>query len=226
MNSKSPSTSKLSLLLIGACMAIAAVLPASASADSATLINAQRITDTQFGANFNVTFDTCEPGDVYCGWFPTAHWVNASTVCPSVRPTNQYVWVGNNQDAMGTQTGGGVFSAPATTGAINFCVYVYYNGVDKLTATIPWGGAANPAALSSKQAITYTKTVLNKKLGKRFKKGKSKRVSCRSVNETERKCSVSFKYKGKKYKGTTTVRHYFIGTTLNYSVLYSIRQRS
>lgn len=216
----------IALGLLTALLAIAAVIPASASADSATLVSAQRVTDTQYNANFSVTYDSCPPAESYCGWFPVAHWVNASTACPAARPANQYVWVGSNQDAMGSQGGGDTFSAPLGTGAVNFCVYIYAGGAYTLVASLPWAGAANPAALSSRQAVKHTKTVLNKRLGKRFKKGKSKRVSCRKVNETERKCSVSFKYKGKKYKGTTTVRQYFIGATLNYSVVYSIRQKS
>lgn len=211
--------------LLTALLAIAAVIPASASASGATLVSAQRITDTQFSANFTATYDSCPPGEIYCGWFPVAHWVNAGTACPSERPNVQYVWVGDNVDSMGTQSGGNTFSAPATTGAVNFCVYIYAQGVYTLAASLPWAGAPNPAALSSKDAIKFTKVVLNKKLGKRFKKGKSKRVSCRSVNESERKCSVSFKYKGRKYRGTTTVRLYFIGNQLNYSVAYSVRAR-
>lgn len=212
----------LKLILICAALALGAILPATASADSAQLTEAVRVTDTKFGAAFNVTFDSCTTS--YCGWFPSVHWVSGSTACPATEPTVNYVAVGTATEA-GSQQVGDYFSAPKTTGALNFCVYIYYDGATRLAATVPWAGAPNPARLSSRQAVAYTKTVLNKKLGKRFKRAKSKKVSCKKSTITKQKCTVSFKYKGRKYKGTTKVEHYFVGDDLMYSVLYSIRAR-
>lgn len=223
MNTPPRQRTPLMLLLIAAALALGALLPAAAAANSAQLTSAARITEEKFGAAFSVTYDNCNPNAGYCGWYPIVHWSPGSTACPTTEPSDKYVVVGSVASTIGTQQVGDYFYATKTTGAINFCVYISHNGSSELAATIPWAGEANPANLTSRQAVSYTKTVLKKKLGKRFKKGTSKKVRCKKSTYKKQKCSVSFKYKGRKYKGTTKVEHYFQGDDLMYSVLYSIR---
>src|SRR5688572_3628740 len=80
---------------------LALALPASASADSGSITNVQRLADGQMQATFSTSSTTCT--DIgFCGWFPTATQVPVEAPC--AYDANGLVYVGEYQDASGTQT--------------------------------------------------------------------------------------------------------------------------
>lgn len=145
MNSpKSTDTSKLGgarlvLQALAVAAAIVFIIPtSSAQADSASIISASRVDAYQVQFTIRTDVSTCNPG--YCGWFPVAHWVASGNACPASSFSGDYVFVGSNQEGVGSQTNTGTAFIASNTATI--CVYVYRTPSYVLIAQLPWSASA------------------------------------------------------------------------------------
>jgi hypothetical protein len=171
------------------------------------------------------------PGDyTYCGYFLTVSTVPLGTPC---RP-DTLEWVQNgiydgNQGQV-PQSGQAYWTEYATAAAQPMTACLYTGSDDRLitstnytipgTAPLPATPAPTPNAyasgdapfLGNSEAVQATRSILGRKLGNRWKSGRSRHVSCTRVSSIRMSCHATWKYGIYRYAVGLTIRE----TTDNY----------
>jgi hypothetical protein len=193
---------------------LAFVVPSVAAADSGSITGVAAAGDGQVVATYTSTFARCTSSG-YCGWFPQAAQVPASTPCPAALDGSHITYVGENQESGGTQTGTDTFypAYPST----RICLYAYHDGQDFLLAdsvyppaaaptptapTTPTGTTVRP--LSIAEARGYVPSVLRKQFRSRFKPASLTR-SCYRLTSEKVRCRVAWRRIGWRYSGSVTL---------------------
>jgi hypothetical protein len=193
------------------------VMPGAASADAGAISGVAPAGNGQVTATYTATFSQCTSSG-YCGWFPQASQVPASSPCPAAIEDTHITYVGTNQDTSGTQTGTDTFypAYPST----RLCLYAYHDSRDFLLAdyvypsvTAPTGptptqpaggGTATVGPISISEAKGYVPAVLKKKFGRRFNRNSLMR-SCYRLTGEKVRCRVAWRKFGTRWSGSVTI---------------------
>jgi hypothetical protein len=95
--------------------------------------------------------------------------------------------------------------------AAGLCPADDYSPVQSFATAVPAPRppATTPTAtlfLDRAEAIDVARDVLAKKLGKRWKSGRSRRVTCNRVSSIRESCHATWKYRGYRYAVGITIR--------------------
>jgi hypothetical protein len=203
-------------------------LVARASASGA-ITNVTALGDGTVNATYSATFDGCTSYN-FCGWFPEAGQVPAFQSCAAADPGAYLTYVGNYQDASGTQTGTTFFyphSDPTriclyaygpvpgdTLGYTLLTDYVYTAAAPTpITPTAPTPPPTDPGsgddfdltAFSIREAKSMVPGLLRKEFHSRFRRGSLTR-SCYRYTDVKVRCRVGWTKKPFRYRGNVTVR--------------------
>jgi hypothetical protein len=212
-------------VLLGA-LATCLAMPGVASAYSGSITNVHPSLDgSTVYATYTTTFDRCSSSG-FCGWFPHAWEVPASSPC--FVDMSHFTYVGNYQDTSGTQVGTDYFYPHYNPTRI--CLYV--SGPDDVEYLIadyvyPGGGstplpAATPTptptptstqpatqptsyvAMTISEARSDVPVVLRKEYGSRFARSTLTRACLRASSRKVR-CRVAWRKSPYKYSGAVTL---------------------
>jgi hypothetical protein len=211
-----------------ALVALAAMLalPVVASAYSGSIGNPRPSLDSySVYLDYSVTFDRCSASG-FCGWYPHAWQVPASSPC--FVDKSYLTYVGNYQGASGTQTGTDNFYPHYTPARICLYVsgpddqeyliadYVYPGGTSTPAAPAPTPAApvvtptpapvdeVSVAPLTISDARLLAPDALRRKFKSRFASSTLTRACYRLTTEKVR-CRVAWKKNPFKYSGTVTL---------------------
>jgi hypothetical protein len=213
---------------------VALALPASASADAGSITAVQKLDDTTARATFTATSSFCGANG-YCGFFSYARAVPASEPCAvgsgrAVWVSDDVATAAGTQT--GTETFPLTDAAPVRLCLFLFQAgdreYAVAETVFDPAAgtappsTVPPGSAAQVASgtprpgsltaatrrartLSLKTARSEAARALRARYGRAYRSGKARKTSCRRRSRTVMRCSVAWRYKNRRYRGTVTL---------------------
>jgi hypothetical protein len=218
------------LLPLAAVLAALAV-PAAAHADAGAITAVQKVDDSTARATFSATSTFCGANG-YCGFFAYARAVPASEPCAV--GAGRAVWVSDDVATVaGTQTGTDTF--PLVDAApLRLCLFLFQAGDREYAvaetvfdpaagsagqappSSVPAGSAPLIAAaapsraatrrtLSARTARSEVAKALRARYGRAYRSGRSRKTTCRRRSATVMRCSVSWRYGARRYRGTVTV---------------------
>jgi uncharacterized protein CbrC (UPF0167 family) len=202
------------LLLILIPLALLAVPGAASAAYSGSITDLRPNTDGSVNATYTSTFSECD-SDGYCGWYPHAWEVPASSTC-NTTDTNFLTYVGGPTggivDDPGTVTESDRFTPHYTPTRI--CLYASHAGDEYFLADAVYPAAAvtptptptptpAPPPLSIAKARSLIPYTLNHEYHSRFARSTLKRA-CARLNAEKVRCRVAWRKQPYKYTGTVT----------------------
>jgi hypothetical protein len=199
---------------------VALLAPAGADAADGEITNAQfnASTSTVSVSNMSVNLTGCGTDEfftVYCG--ALAGVASPGAACPPGDSTQELpaglrpLWDFGYTLSSGPRESG--FRSVSVPGPAVYRVCLYTKGYDQGGA---FGGTSllasadtqalppPPATLTRGKATQAAKQALSVKFGRKYSKGKKKKIDC-AKSGSGFNCDVSWKYKKKKYKGTVKV---------------------
>jgi hypothetical protein len=223
---------RIMLVVVVAALAF----PGSAWADAGSITNVVQSASPaypgdlgQASATYTSTSTTCTDYS-FCGWYPWAAQVPAEAACPINPPdstTYDLTYVGNYQDASGTQSGTDSFYPKWSS--VRLCLYISSpDGTQRLVAqttytTVPGSTTTPPppppstpppssdadtyvAPMGVKEARSYLAGVLRHRYGKRFtrRRGRLQRF-CYRISSEKVRCRVGWNYTRYRYSGSVTL---------------------
>jgi hypothetical protein len=232
--------SPLRLVPLAATVA-ALALPAAASADAGSITAVQKVDDSTARATFTATSTFCGTNG-YCGFFSYARAVPASEPCAvgagrAVWVSDDVATEAGTQtgtdtftllDASPLRLCLFLFQAGDREYAVAETVFDPSAGAAGAAppSTVPAGSAPLIAAaaprtssssrrartLSARTARSQAARALRARYGRAYRSGRSRRTTCRRTSRTVMRCSVSWRYRTQRYRGTVTVTSRVNGT--------------
>jgi hypothetical protein len=220
------------LIPLAAVLAALAV-PAAAHADAGAITDVQKVDESTARATFSATSTFCGANG-YCGFFAYARAVPASEPCAVGAGRAVWV-SDDVATVAGTQTGTDTFplvdAAPLRlclflfqAGDREYAVAetVFDPGAGPAgqapPSSVPAGSAPLIAAaapsrattrrartLSARTARSEVGKALRARYGRAYRSGRSRKTTCRRRSATVMRCSVSWRYRARRYRGTVTV---------------------
>jgi hypothetical protein len=210
--------------LLGAVVLMLA-LPAVAGADSGGISNVHAVVGGQVEATYTATSTYCTQYG-YCGFFPYATQVGLSEPCDAYNTTGRLTYVGELQDASGTQAGTATFY-PATTGSFKLCLHVSQGDDRKVTvaesiytppATAPStppvstapvstapSGAVAPLTIADARA--NLPSILRTKFAGRFTSRRNFKRDCYRLMTSTVRCRVRWDHGQWRYSGAVDMKN-------------------
>jgi len=200
------------------------LVPQVATANSGSITDVHPSLDgTTVYATYTTSFDVCDTNG-FCGWYPHAWQVPAAQTC--FVDNSHLTYVGDYQDASGTQTGTDYFYPSFNPTRI--CLYASNGSQEYFIADYVYGPAAPPPVAPAPVAPTPAPTpapvsrvmapltiaegrsllsgVLQKRYGRRFARSSLKRA-CYRLTRAKVRCRVSWRKSPYKYSGRVTMRN-------------------
>jgi hypothetical protein len=197
----------------------------TASAKSGSISNVHQISsDGVASADYSATFTSADcDRDGYCGWFPYAVEIPASSPCPASGVSIRLVtYVGTFTPSPGRQVATQAFYPDRPSQRL--CLYITHASSDAFIAeavyNAPVPPSPTPPAPSPEPTATTPVTVsplgivearagarkaLHHRFGHRYAQGKTKKLNCTLISDQRARCRYSFINSRYRYSGHVTV---------------------
>jgi hypothetical protein len=219
-------------VIVAVVMFGALVLPAHAGADSGSITDVRTAPDGSVVATYTATSTTCD--DIgFCGWYPHALEVPASSAC--YFDQTYFTYIGDYQDQPGTQTATDPFtphynptrvclSINGPLGERFVAEYVYTAPAPApATPTPAPAPPSSPAPAPAAGPLTVTEArrlvprVLRDAYGRRYTRRTGRlRARCHRLAADQVRCRVHWKTRAYRYAGNVTLRSDAAGPAGNF----------
>jgi hypothetical protein len=200
-------------------MGLTFAFPATASAESGSATNIHPVAGGQLEATFTASHSFCTSYG-YCGWFPEASQVPATSPCDRTH----LIWVGDTESNPGTQVRTDTFY-PLADRPLLLCVYVYdsINGYVLVGQTVytPPNPTNSPSPTPTPQSSTSATVppltiaegrasvagVLRDKFGGRFATRRAFKRECYRLLVSTVRCRVRWDHGQWRYSGAVDMKN-------------------